>query len=57
MTDDTGALQRKNVQVPLKVYDEIRKKKADKEKLLAKQGRGREVTLGEIVADQFGVKI
>ena len=57
MTEDTGALQRKNVQVPLKVYDKIREKKSDKEKMLAKQGRAREVTLGEIVADQFGVKI
>ena len=57
MTDDTGALQRKNVQVPLKVYDKIREKKSDKEKMLAKQGRAREVTLGEIVADAMGVKI
>jgi len=57
MTDDTGALQRKNVQVPLKVYDKIREKKSDKEKMLAKQGRAREVTMGEIVADQFGVSI
>ena len=57
MTDDTGALQRKNVQVPLKVYDKIREKKSDKEKMLAKQGRAREVTLGEVVADALGVKI
>ena len=57
MTDDTGALQRKNVQVPLKVYDKIREKKSDKEKMLAKQGRAQEVTLGEVVADAMGVKI
>ena len=57
MTAGTDALQRKNVQVPLKVYDKIREKKSDKEKMLAKQGRAREVTLGEIVADAMGVKV
>ncbi len=38
MIAGTDALQRKNVQVPLKVYDKIREKKSDKEKMLAKQG-------------------
>jgi hypothetical protein len=50
-------LDRKNVQVPLKVWSKIREMKSDKEKRLAKEGHAREVTLGEIVADAVGIKV
>jgi hypothetical protein len=56
MTAGTDALNRKSVQVSPACWAEIRKRKSLKETQLAKQGRAREVTLGEIVAEKFGVK-
>jgi hypothetical protein len=56
MTSGTEALDRKSVQVSPACWAEIRKRKSLKETQLAKQGRAREVTLGEVVADAFGVK-
>jgi hypothetical protein len=56
MTSDTDSLDRKSVQVSPACWSKIRELKSEKEKRLAKQGRAREVTLGEIVADAFGVR-
>jgi len=50
------SLSRKSVQVSPACWAEIRKRKSLKETQLAKQGRAREVTLGEIVADALGVR-
>ena len=56
MTPDTDSLNRKSVQVSPECWAEIRKRKSLKETQLAKQGRTREVTMGEVVADAFGVR-
>jgi hypothetical protein len=56
MTSDTDSLKRKSVQVSPKCWSKIRELKSKKEEQLAKQGRAREVTMGEVVAEKFGVK-
>ena len=56
MTPDIDSLNRKSVQVSPACWAEIRKRKSLKETQLAKQGRAREVTMGEVVAEKFGVK-
>jgi hypothetical protein len=50
------ALSRKSVQVSPTCWSKIRELKSEKEKQLAKRGRAREVTMGEVVADAFGVR-
>ena len=56
MTPATDSLNRKSVQVSPACWSKIRELKSEKEKRLAKQGRAREVTMGEVVAEKFGVR-
>ena len=53
----TDSLKRKNVQVPLAVWEKLKELKGDKEKRLAKEKHARDVTLGEIVGDAVGIKV
>ena len=53
----TGSLTRKGVQLDIPVWQEAMKRKRAKEKKLADAGKAREVTISEVIAEAFGMKV
>ena len=50
-------LTRKGVQLQLEVWKEAMRRKRAKEKKLADAGKAREVTVSEVIAEAFGMKV
>ena len=53
----TESLTRKGVQLQLEVWKEAMRRKRAKEKKLADAGKAREVTVSEVIAEGFGMKV